>query len=108
LDIPSAEDGSASLPLVFIIPGNASAGSFSGKIDLNSPIGAINGSGILTGTPDRVDQLIIISEIVNFSSGGNGTFSESPVTVTPIVVPGSTLETLNFKIRGSRLSTSGS
>jgi hypothetical protein len=98
--LPTNDDGSISLPIVFVVPGNAGAGSFTGKIDLNSPIAAITGKGILSGTPARTDQIVFIANIPE-----DGFLGFSPVTITPLTIPGSTLGDIKFKLRGSRLST---
>jgi hypothetical protein len=91
--LPTNDDGTISLPIVFVVPGNAGAGSFTGKIDLNSPIAAITGKGILTGTPARTDQIVFISEDFPY------------VTIVPLTIPGSGLGDIKFKLRGSRFST---
>lgn len=100
--IPTASDGTVDLPLAFVIAGNAGSGAFSGKINLNSPIAYFSGKGRLSGTPSRIDQIVFISERA-FSITGNRT--GGGVEVTPITIPGSNLGQLEFKFRGSRLST---
>lgn len=100
--LPTQDDGTLSLPLAYIVPGNAGAGRFTGKIDLNSPVAAINGSGEISGTPSRTDQIVFIFDPASLTVG---TLFD-PVTVTPIIIPGSTLGVVEFKIRGTRLSTS--
>jgi hypothetical protein len=91
--LPTNDDGTISLPIVFVVPGNTGAGSFTGTIDLNSPIAAITGKGILTGTPARTDQIVFISEDFPY------------VTIVPLTIPGSGLGDIKFKLRGSRFST---
>lgn len=85
-------NGTVTLPVVTIIPGNVGSGYFSADINLNSPVAAFKGKGVLTGTPERTDQLLVITE--------------SGYVVTPITVPASTLDEVDFKVRGTRLSTS--
>lgn len=92
--VPTNDNGTVDLPLVFVIPGNAGAGMFNGKINLNSPIAYFHGTGRLSGTPARVDQIVFIQDD-----------PIAPVTVVPITIPGSTLGNIDFEFRGSRLST---
>jgi len=96
--VPTNADGSVTLPLVFVVPGNAGAGQFNGKINLKSPIAYFSGNGTLSGTPSRTDQIVFISE----GPLGGG------VTLTPVVIPASALGKVDFKFRGSRLSTTTS
>jgi hypothetical protein len=101
--IPTGEDGSLTPPVVFVIPGNAGSGQFQGKINLKSPNASFNGTGKIEGTPLRVDQVIYISDIPDtlFVEGGS---SFSPVTVEPVIIPGSALQATEFNFRGTRLS----
>ena len=105
--IPTNGNGTIQLPLVFIIPGAAGTGSFQGKINLKSPVAAFNGEGILQGTPPRRDQVVYITEFpdVLFIEGD---INFNPVTVSPVFIPGSSLEKTEFKFSGTRLSTSSS
>ena len=82
-NLPTNDDGSVTLPTAFIIPGNAASGRFSGHISYSSDLGAFGGDGILSGTPDRVDQLIFIDS-PQPSVVSNGTVitpATEPVTV---------------------------
>jgi hypothetical protein len=92
--ITGGEDGNVTLPAIIYIPGNSGSGSFQGKMDMNSPTGYFDGKGEISGLPARTDQLITVS--------GNLTVT---VTVTPISIPASDQENVDFKFRGSRLST---
>jgi len=96
--IAQTSNGTLTLPYVFVVPGNAGSGDFSGKIDLKSPTASFNGDGKLSGTPARTDQIVYIM-------GGNSTIG-THVEVTPITIPGSSLGIVPFKFRGSRLSLS--
>lgn len=103
--LPTNPDGSAILPIAFIIAGNSGSGTFSGDIDLNSPVAAFHGEGQLTGTPEREDQLIYIIDLSEFDSVTFGP-DFTPIFQTTITVPGSSLDDTPFKFRGTRLSTS--
>lgn len=102
------EDNTLSGSVAFIVPGNSASGEFRGNIDLNSPVASFSGSGTLSGTPARTDQLVYIWDLSNFSSITFGSSTFSPVFVEPIAIPGSSFPTTNFKFRGTRLNTSGS
>lgn len=93
------DSGQITLPMVVFVPGNAASGTFNGTIDLNSPIAAFEGEGVLSGTPARTDQIIFISE-------GSDVLPPS-VLVTPVVIPGSTFDVTKFDFRGTRLTTTG-
>jgi len=101
--IAQSANGTVTLPLIFVVPGNAGAGEFNGKIDLKSPIASFNGAGKLSGTPARVDQIVYVYDMSKFTSI-SGAFN--PVTITPVPIPGSSLGTIPFKFRGSRLTVS--
>ncbi len=88
----SNTDGEVTLPIIIYVPGNAGNGFFQGKMDMNSPTGYFDGKGTLSGSPSRVDQIVIVDE------GGT--------TVTPVIIPGSSLGDIAFKFRGSRVATS--
>lgn len=107
--VPVNDDGTVTLPISIVIPGNAAAGVFHGDIDLNSPIAAIEGTGQLTGTPARTDQILIITGDENTSFTGflpDGSFVDITGAVyIPVVIPGSSLDDIDFKFRGSRVST---
>ncbi|MEI6705229.1 MAG: hypothetical protein WCL71_17125, partial [Deltaproteobacteria bacterium] len=104
--IAQSANGTLTLPYVFVVPGNAGAGEFNGKINLKSSIASFSGEGVLTGTPERTDQIIYIRPMGNntFFFVDNSTWS--PVSVTPVHIPGSLLQTQKFKFRGSRLTVS--
>lgn len=95
---PTNEDGTVDLPIAFVVPGNAGAGSFTGKINLNDPVAAFSGEGILSGTPERTDQIVLITEANEAGFGGG-------VEIVPLTIPGSDLGDIKFKLRGTRLST---
>lgn len=93
--VPTNEDGSVTLPLVFIVPGNAGAGEFNGSINLDDPLAAFSGRGTISGTPARIDTIIFIRDPEGVAT---------PVTVEPIPIPGSTLGSNEFKFRGTRVA----
>lgn len=95
----TGEDGTVTLPIIMYIQGNSANGVFQGTMDMNSPTGYFDGKGELSGTPDRVDQIVSISE------NGVGAVVTS---VTSVTIPGSTLDDIDFRFRGSRLSISAS
>jgi hypothetical protein len=88
-----------------VVPGNSGAGFFNASINLNSPVAAFEGKGLLTGTPPRTDQIVIIQEARVVTVGDRVIFIPAEVTITSINIPGSTLADLKFKLRGTRLST---
>ena len=94
--IPTNDDGTITLPLIFIVPGNAGAGEFNGTIDLNDPVAAFSGRGTISGTPARTDTIVFIQE----------TTTGSPITTQSIAIPGSTLGSNEFKFRGTRVAVS--
>jgi hypothetical protein len=100
--LPTADDGTISLPIVFVVPGNAGAGRFNGSIDLKSPVAAIEGSGELRGTPERTDQIVFIQDAI----ASQIQVIPPTILIRDLTIPGSQLEDLSFKIRGTRLSTS--
>lgn len=109
--IPTNEDGTVDLPVAFVIPGNSASGHFEGKINLKSPYGAFNGSGVLQGTPTRIDQLIYIVDLSSFDSASFGP-GFNPIFTRPVEIPGtqfdpitgSGLPVTEFTFRGTRLS----
>jgi hypothetical protein len=103
---PTSANGTVELPIVFIIPGSAGAGTFQGNINLKSPVAAFNGEGIMQGSPRRVDQVVYINDLPDAFIIDNTTFD--PVIVSPVLIPGSSLERTEFKFSGTRLSTSSS
>jgi len=94
--VPTNEDGTVQLPVAFLVSGNAGSGSFSADIDPNDPIAAFRGNGIISGTPARTDQIVLIT-------GGEN--SPTGIIIVPLTIPGSSLADLPFKLRGSRLTT---
>lgn len=95
---PTNDDGTVDLPIAFVVPGNAGAGEFRANIDLQDPVAAFNGTGTLSGTPSRTDQIVLVSDEPNPITG-------TWVEIVPIVIPASDLGSIDFKVRGSRLST---
>lgn len=89
------DSGSVTLPIIMYIQGNTANGVFQGTMDMNSPTGYFDGKGYISGTPDRVDQIVIIN-------------SSAAASVTSVTIPGSSMEQIDFNFRGSRLSISAS
>jgi hypothetical protein len=105
-------DGSVTLPYVYINRDENAAGTFSGKLQLKSPSGAFDGQGVFQGLPGSTNQIIGISL----------TTEESPVIISgiPNVVPAGAIYVTNaaitnqasqlsptrFRFRGVRTSTS--
>lgn len=96
-------DGTLNGSVAYIVPGNAASGFFKGDINLNSPVAAFSGSGKLTGTPARTDQLVYIMDLSNFDSVTLGA-GFSPVIISAINIPGSTFPEAKFDFRGTRLA----
>jgi hypothetical protein len=106
--VPIGPDGTVTIPTAFIISGDSASGDFSGSISLNSPVAAFEGRGSLKGTPERVDQLVSISEPVQAVVDANGNVvvpAIPPVTVTPIVIPAGSAGETRFRFEGTRVST---
>jgi hypothetical protein len=104
-------NGTVTLPTAFIIPGDTASGEFSGSISLNSPVGEFVGDGTLQGTPERVDQLVFISEPTQ-PVVVNGTIipgNTATVIVTNINIPASQPfgagREVRFRFEGTRVST---
>jgi hypothetical protein len=99
------------LPAAFIVPGDTASGEFSGNILLNSPEGIFGGEGTLQGTPERVDQLVVISEPTAsvVSQGVVVPGVTNTVTVTNIRIPESSVigggREVEFDFQGTRVST---
>ena len=105
--ISTGTNGSLTLPAAFVVPGDTANGTFSGNIALKSPIGAFNGHGTLEGAPTRIDQLVLVTEPTQ-SVVSNGVVvpgNTNAVTVTPIIIPGSSFAETRFRFQGTRVST---
>lgn len=99
LSIPTNDDGSIDLPVVFIVRGTRAAGDFRGTIQLTSPNGNFSGTGKLTPTPAEEVQIVGIA------------ISESPfdagqviVTLQQVTLAGSDGEVAKFRFKGVRKS----
>lgn len=82
---------------IFIVPGTGAAGSFQAKINLQDPVAAFNGTGKISGTPSRVDQIVMISPTPTPGATNN-------IVVVPVTIPASQFRDVKFKVRGTRLS----
>lgn len=96
LQLPVGDDGSISLPAVFVVRGTRASGEFSGTIELKNPNGLFYGDGRLIPTPSEEIQIITITDDPGILD---------PVTVTPVLLGGSTGNEIAFDFRGVRSST---
>lgn len=107
--VPTNNTGSAEMPLVFIVRGNRANGQFNGQMNLEDPMAAFNGNGKVSPAPLETNTVVLIqtnnfnSSIIlvdsNSSLGQNG-----GVTVTPFVIPGSSIPDTDFTFEGVRTS----
>lgn len=94
-DTFAIDEGSITLPAVFIFTSNDASGDFKGTIDFSTRNSSIDGSGRLRGTPQRTYTIFVVDAL--------GFPSESRVTE-----PASDFGSLSFDLRGTRVSTSAS
>ncbi len=84
--VPTNENGSTELPLVFIVRGNRANGEFEGRLDLEDRLSAFSGTGAITGAPDEQNTIIFIPD------NQDSIFADNQfVSVTNFTVPGSDL-----------------
>jgi len=104
--VPTNNSGSTELPLVFIVRGNRANGQFQGQINLEDPMAAFNGNGKVTPAPVETNTVILI-QTNNFTDAiivvDSNTASQD-VTVTPFVIPGSSIPPTDFTFEGVRTS----
>jgi hypothetical protein len=106
--VPTNNSGSTELPLVFIVRGNRANGQFEGQMNLEDPMAAFNGKGKVTPAPVETNTVILIQTnnlndaiiVVDSNSGLN----TQDVTVTPFVIPGSSIPETDFTFEGVRTS----
>ena len=106
--VPTNNSGSTELPLVFIVRGNRANGQFEGQINLEDPMAAFNGKGKVTPAPEETNTVILI-QTNNFNDAiivvdSNSTLGSQDVTVTPFVIPGSSIPPTDFTFEGVRTS----
>jgi hypothetical protein len=106
VSLTTGTNGALTLPTAFIVPGNTASGEFRGSISLNNPYGSFRGKGTLEGAPERIDQLVVITEpsAPVVSNGVVVSGNTNVVTVQRIVIPGSTFGATKFKFHGTRVS----
>ena len=102
-NLPTDDDGSLILPTAFIIPGNAASGRFSGNISYASDLGAFSGDGVLSGTPERTDQLIFILDPATLPDNTIINADFNPVQSIPVLIPGSSFPQTDFVFQGTRV-----
>ncbi|HEY5705511.1 MAG TPA: hypothetical protein VIS96_08065 [Terrimicrobiaceae bacterium] len=110
VNVPADDAGNLVVPSAFIIPGNAASGRFDGCISYNSPLGAFEGDGLLTGAPARVDQLVFLlgSTDSSTSTATGGTADSTTgtgVVIQPLAIPAGNFDETKFKFHGTRVST---
>jgi hypothetical protein len=94
--IPATDDGSLTLPIVFVAPSDRASGEFTGNIQLRSPTGKFSGKGTLYPTPAENIEIVGISEDVL----GNISIVSQNVALSA----GSASE-LSFRFNGVRKTT---
>jgi hypothetical protein len=106
--VPTNQNGSTELPLVFIVRGNRANGQFDGQMNLEDPMAAFNGKGKVTPAPVETNTVILIQtnslddSVIIVDS--NSTLGSDDVTVTPFVIPGSSIPETDFTFEGVRTS----
>jgi len=103
--VPTSDNGTSELPLVFIVRGNRANGQFSGKINLEDRMAAFGGSGEITPSPPETNTVVLIQTNSNdFVIGDNVNVQSGDVTVTPFAIPGSSIPATSFDFKGFRTS----
>jgi hypothetical protein len=101
--------GGTSLPLIFSSGGSSSsAGTFSGKLNLNDSAGAFNGSGTLLPSPPSTNELTIVAEAAIFNTAGDIVGTTVQSTTITNTNAGGMIPPVFYKFRGVRTSTSSS
>jgi hypothetical protein len=106
--VPTNNNGSTELPLVFIVRGNRANGQFEGQMTLEDPMAAFNGKGQITPAPEETNTVILI-QTNNLNDAliivdSNSSLASDDVTVTPFVIPGSNITPTEFTFEGVRTS----
>jgi hypothetical protein len=106
--VPTNNNGSTELPLVFIVRGNRANGQFEGQMNLEDPMAAFNGKGNISPSPQETNTVILIqTNNVNDALiiiDSNSSLASQDVTVTPFVIPGSNITPTDFTFEGVRTS----
>jgi hypothetical protein len=104
--VSSSTNSTISLPYITINQNNNSSGTFSGKLQQNSPNGAFNGDGFLEGLPDSEGEVLIIAEETTVDPETEAETTRIRANVFPYPISGGDLARTSFKFRGVRTSTS--
>ena len=98
--IPTNDEGSIDLPVVFVIRGNRANGEFTGNIDLNDRMSYFSGSGQVTSAPAEEVTFIGIDDVesTDFTQGG------VVITQGTIIIPESNVDNTDFTFEGVRTS----
>lgn len=99
--VPETQDGSTSLPIVFIVQGNRAYGSFEGGIDLEDRMSVFSGNGTISPAPAQTNTVVGINE------PPTGSLVPGPaidVVVTNFIIPGSSIVPSDFTFEGVRTS----
>ncbi len=104
--VPQSDTGTSELPLVFIVRGNRANGQFSGNMDLKDSMSAFSGDGSISPAPAETNTVVLIQ--TNSNDGviitDGDVVGSSDVTVTPFVIPGSSITPTDFTFEGVRTS----
>lgn len=92
----NSNDGTVTLPLIFIVSGSSSAGNFNAKLDFKSPFGSFSGKGSLQGATAASQTLYIIT---------TNLFGDPIITNASFTNVGGSLPQTDFKVLGMRTST---
>ncbi len=103
--VPTSDSGTTELPIVFIVRGNRANGTFKGKLDLEDRMSYFNGTGTVNPSPVETNTIVLIQTNNNSAVfGDNINVQSSDVTVTPFVIPGSSITPTDFTFEGVRNS----
>ncbi len=105
--VPTSDSGTSELPLVFIVRGNRANGEFNGQMDLEDKMSAFNGKGHITPAPVETNTVILVQTNENNGivvAGNGSSINSDDVTITPFVIPGSSITPTNFTFEGVRTS----
>lgn len=97
-NVPSNDEGSTELPLVFIVRGNRAAGFFTGQMDLEDRMSVFEGSGSIG--PSNAET----NTVVGIDQGDQIGQQAIEVVVTNFIVPGSSITPTDFDFTGVRTS----
>lgn len=98
--VPSNDEGSTELPLVFIVRGNRASGYFQGQMDLEDRMSVFKGTGNISPANEETNTVIAIDE-------NNAVITDSAaidVVVTNFVIQGSSITPTDFDFTGVRTS----